>query len=114
MKKRFSENKKGFFEENKKAIYFIVLAAFLDAFSTFCFMYVLGVESEFHPMVRYISSHFGEFIGPFAGGAAKIGLGFCALIYLGKYQKAVLVSAGIFYCYAFMHNMIASRIFDFF
>ena len=47
-KERFLENSKDFFVKYRMAATFLVIAAFLDAFSTFCFMYVLGVEMERH------------------------------------------------------------------
>ena len=109
---RFKQNLEGFFEANKLPIRFLIIAAFLDAFSTFCFMYVLGVEFEIHPLVRSISEVMGPFVGPFIGGAVKISLGICALIYIRRFEKTILCLAGLFYCYAFMYNLSVSGVFN--
>ena len=111
-KLRFITNLEGFFATHRFAITFLIVAAFLDAFSTFCFMYVLGVEYELHPLVRSVSEYLGPFAGPFIGGALKIGLGLCAIIYVRKFAKTLLFMAGIFYCYAFMHNLTDTGLFD--
>jgi hypothetical protein len=111
-KSRFKQNLVGFFEAHRLPIRFLIIAAFLDAFSTFCFMYVLGIEFEIHPLVRNVSEVLGPFIGPFIGGALKIGLGLCALIYIRRFEKTILCLAGLFYCYAFMHNLSVSGVFN--
>jgi len=69
LKQRFIDNYEGFFKEYSTPIRSLIYTAILDAFSTYCFMYVLGVENEIHPIVRYLSVHLGVLVGPFVGGA---------------------------------------------
>jgi hypothetical protein len=111
-KQRFIENIEGFFEVYKFYITLLIITAILDAFSTFCFMYVLGVEFEIHPMVRGVSSIFGPIIGPFLGGALKVALGIAAIIYIRKFEKHLMLAASIFYSYAFIHNLRVTGIFN--
>ena len=112
IKQRFLDNKDGFFEAYKFPITLLAITALLDAFSTFCFMYVLGVEYELHPIVRELSYWLGPVVGPFLGGALKIVFGITAIIYIRKFEKHLLMAASIFYAYAFMHNLRVTGIFN--
>ena len=109
---RFIRNTEGFFETYKFPITLLAVTALLDAFSTFCFMYVLGVEYELHPIVRGLSGTLGPVVGPFLGGALKIVLGITAIIYIRKFEKHLMMAASIFYAYAFMHNLRVTGIFN--
>ena len=112
MKERFLENYKGFYDTFKFPITLLVITAILDAFSTFCFMYVLGVEQELHPIVRSLSEFLGPLVGPFLGGALKIFFGLAAIIYIRKFEKPLIWAASILYAYAFMHNLSVSGAFN--
>jgi hypothetical protein len=112
IKQRFIKNAQGFFETYRFPILLLAITALLDAFSTFCFMYVLGIEQELHPIVRELSFWLGPLVGPFLGAALKVGLGIVAIIYLRKYEKQLFFLASIIYSYAFMHNLRVTGIFD--
>ena len=112
IKQRFLQNFEGFYETFKFPISFLVITALLDAFSTFCFMYVLGVEQELHPMVRNLSELIGPLAGPFLGGALKIFLGLAAIIYIRRFEKPLIWTASLLYAYAFMHNLSVSGAFN--
>lgn len=112
IKERFLENYVGFYETFKFPISLLIITALLDAFSTFCFMYVLGVEQELHPMVRSLSEMLGPIVGPFLGGALKIFLGLAAIIYIRKFEKPLIWAACFLYAYAFMHNLSVSGAFN--
>ncbi|MCM8528228.1 MAG: hypothetical protein NE327_17020 [Lentisphaeraceae bacterium] len=112
IKQRFLENRKGFYETFKFPITLLVITALLDAFSTFCFMYVLGVEQELHPIVRSLSEFMGPLVGPFLGGALKIFLGLAAIIYIRRFEKPLIWTASLLYAYAFMHNLSVSGAFN--
>jgi hypothetical protein len=112
MKVRFLKNREGFLEAYKFPIMLLAVTALLDAFSTFCFMYVLGIEFELHPMVRELSYWLGPLVGPFLGAALKIGLGIVVMIYIRRFEKLLFWTASIIYSYAFMHNLRATGIFN--
>jgi hypothetical protein len=112
IKERFVKNTEGFFETYKWPLLFLMITALLDAFSTFCFMYVIGVEHELHPIVRELSELLGPLVGPFLGGFLKISLGIVAIIYLRKFERPLLCLASLLYCYAFMHNLRVTGIFN--
>lgn len=112
IKARFIANSQGFFDKYRFWIVLLVITALLDAFSTFCFMYVLGAKYELHPIVRELSFMLGPLVGPFLGGFLKISLGLCAIIYLRKFEKELLVLACLIYSYAFMHNLRVTGIFN--
>jgi len=112
IKERFLQNYKGFYETFKLPITFLVITAILDAFSTFCFMYVLGVEQELHPIVRNLSEFMGPIVGPFLGGALKIFFGLAAIIYIRRFEKSLIWAASLLYAYAFMHNLSVSGAFN--
>ena len=112
IKQRFLQNCEGFYETFKFPITLLVITALLDAFSTFCFMYVLGVEQELHPIVRSLSEFIGPLIGPFIGGALKIFLGLAAIIYIRRFEKPLIWTASLLYAYAFMHNLSVSGAFN--
>jgi hypothetical protein len=112
IKQRFIKNAQGFFDAYRFPILLLAITALLDAFSTFCFMYVLGVDQELHPIVRELSVWLGPLVGPFLGAALKVGLGIVAIIYLRKYEKQLLLLASFIYAYAFMHNLRVTGIFD--
>lgn len=113
IKARFIANSEGFFDKYRLYIVLLIITALLDAFSTFCFMFVLGAEYELHPIVRELSFMLGPLIGPFIGGFLKISLGLCAIIYIRKYEKQLLGLACLIYSYAFMHNLRVTEIFNF-
>ena len=110
---RFLSNSEDFFDRYRFYIILLIITAFLDAFSTFCFMYVLGAQYELHPIVRELSFILGPLIGPFVGGFLKISLGLCAIIYIRKYEKQLLGLTCLIYSYAFMHNLRVTDIFNF-
>ena len=112
IKQRFLENYEGFYDTFKFPITFLVITALLDAFSTFCFMYVLGVEQELHPIVRSLSEFMGPLVGPFLGGALKIFFGLAAIVYIRRFEKPLIWAASILYAYAFMHNLSVSGAFN--
>ena len=112
VKERFIKNSQGFYEKYRFWILMLMITALLDAFSTFCFMYVIGPKYELHPIVRELSYMMGPLVGPFVGGFLKISLGICAIIYLRKFEKQLLVLACILYSYAFMHNLRVTGIFN--
>ena len=112
VKARFVKNSKGFFDKYRFLIMLLVITALLDAFSTFCFMYVLGPEYEIHPLVRGLSYLLGPLVGPFFGGFLKISLGICAIIYLRKFERRLLVTTCVLFSYAFMHNLQVTGIFN--
>ncbi|MCM8536629.1 MAG: hypothetical protein NE334_11895 [Lentisphaeraceae bacterium] len=112
IKERFVNNSKGFFEKYRFLIMLLVITALLDAFSTFCFMYVIGPKYELHPVVRELSYLLGPLVGPFLGGFLKISLGICAIIYLRRFEKQLLGLACLLYSYAFMHNLRVTGIFN--
>jgi hypothetical protein len=112
VKERFINNSQGFYEKYRFWILMLMITALLDAFSTFCFMYVIGPKYELHPIVRELSYLMGPLVGPFVGGFLKISLGICAIIYLRRFEKQLLVLACILYSYAFMHNLRVTGIFN--
>jgi len=112
IKGRFLQNCDGFYETFKFPITLLIITALLDAFSTFCFMYVLGVDQELHPIVRSLSEVMGPVAGPFLGGALKIFLGLAAIIYIRKFEKPLIWAASFLYAYAFMHNLSVSGAFN--
>ena len=112
IKDRFLKNCDGFYETFKFPITLLIITAILDAFSTFCFMYVLGVEQELHPIVRSLSEMIGPIAGPFLGGALKIFFGLAAIIYIRRFEKSLIWAASLLYAYAFMHNLSVSGAFN--
>ena len=108
IKLRFRHNLEGFHETYRLAFTVFTFTAILDAFSTYCFMYIHGTELEVHPLVRWLADNLGVFTGPFIGAAIKVSSGYITTVYLRRYVRTIMYSASIIYTYAFFHNLAYS------
>ena len=56
---RIRDNAKGFWVDNRRLIYLVIIAGFVDLLSTINFMQIIGPEKEIHPMIRYFGYSYG-------------------------------------------------------
>ena len=104
---RIRDNAKGFWVDNRRLIYLVIIAGFVDLLSTINFMQIIGPEKEIHPMIRYFGYSYGPVFGPMIGKFSQIFLGIFAIIYFRKHAKFLLAFVAVMYSWAAVANFIA-------
>ena len=103
---RIRENAGQFMMENRKLLYLLVIAGFVDLLSTIYFMQTVGVHKEIHPLFRHLGFAYGPVVGPILGKFAQIFLGLFAVLYFRKHAKLIIVLAAVMYSWAAVANFL--------
>ena len=104
---RIRGNAGEFLVENRRLIYLLVIAGFVDLLSTIYFMQIVGPYKEIHPVIRYLGFEYGPVAGPAIGKFAQIFLGMFAVLYFRKHAKFLLAFVAVMYSWAAVANFLA-------
>ena len=105
LKRRFRENRVGFFRAHKWLIAVFLMALICDALSTVYFMHTRPADGELHPVVNIASEVLGPFIGPLLGFVGKAIAGLCVGIYCRRWAYHILGAATVIALWAAWYNI---------
>lgn len=108
---RLRENWPGYVHEYRVFLVLVLLASLADMASTIHFMVHAGADVELHPTVRFVSEHFGPWLGPVLGKAIQVIVLVTVTVFLRRWAIFIFVPVIILYAWAAWYNVCGYQLY---